>query len=320
MARVCFEITVRDSQHLIAWKTKGVTMGLSIVGATESASQLGRYPQLAPIPHRRQPVLSITTVVRKLSGGSQSCLVQCNDRKLYVLKMHPNPQGPNVLANEALGSMLLRGLGFLAPRWRPVTIDLKTVRFFPDLTMTTEENATVFPTFGIHFGSEYLGGPQYNVYDFMPKSYAHRLRTTTQLLPIYLFDVWASHQDERQFIYQRDRDAPVYDKFFDTFCIDNGHLFGGPNWSHVAGHSRGTCSAYIKPPILGDPRIDQCLSVFEERIPGLLHHAIAAIPAEWHKDDIHMLYARLLWRLEAIRTLVDWELARIGPRGSEARY
>lgn len=291
-------------------------MGLSVVGSTELASQLGRYPQIPSIPQRRQPVLSITTVVRKQHGGSQSCLVQCNDGKLYVLKMHPNPQGPNVLSNEALGAILLRGLGFLAPRWRPVTIDLKTVRFFPDLAMTTAENATTFPACGIHFGSEYLGGSQYDLYNFMPKSYAHKLRSTTQLLPIYLFDVWASHQDERQCIYQRVKSASLYDTFF----IDNGHLFGGPKWSEINGHSRGTCSANIEPPRFGDPQIEQWVGVFEDRIPRLLHQAIAAIPAEWYKDDIHMLYARLLSRLESFRTLVDWEIMKIAPHGSAPRY
>ena len=63
--------------------------------------------------------------------------MRCDDGKLYVLKMNPNPQGPNVLANEALGSILIRGLGLRAPPWKAVTIDLKTVRFFPELAMQT---------------------------------------------------------------------------------------------------------------------------------------------------------------------------------------
>jgi hypothetical protein len=226
--------------------------------------------------------------------------------------MHPNPQGPNVLANEALGTILLAGLGFLAPRWRPVRIDLKTARFFPDLAMKADKSKTVFPACGIHFGSEYLGGPNYDLYDFMPKSYVHKLRSTTQMLPIFLFDVWASHQDERQFIYQRARDAKVYE----TFLVDNGHLFGGPNWSDITGHSLHTCSVSITAPTLEDPRVDQWLRLFERRIPRILHYAIAAVPKQWYEDDIYMLYARLLWRLKSLRTLVDWEIARIAARRS----
>jgi hypothetical protein len=81
-------------------------------------------------------------------------------------------------------------------------------------------------------------------------------------------------------------------------------------WSEAAGHSRGACSANIRPPLTGDPRIKRCLKIFEDRIPQLLHQAIAEIPEEWYQDDIYMLYACLLWRLEEIRKLVDWEMLR----------
>jgi hypothetical protein len=63
--------------------------------------------------HPEQKGLTVTTVIRRMSGGSQSRLIQCDDGKLYVLKMYPNPQGPNVLANEALGSILMHVFVFL---------------------------------------------------------------------------------------------------------------------------------------------------------------------------------------------------------------
>lgn len=281
-------------------------MGLSIVGSPQLASRLQSYSQFYRACQTRQPLLAVTTIIRQQAGGSQSRLVRCDDGKLYVLKMHPNPQGPNVLANEAIGSTLLRGLGFLAPRWKPVTIDLKTVRFFPDLAMRMADEATTFPACGLHFGSEYLGGPQYDLYNFMPKSHAHTLRSVSQLLAVYLFDIWANHQDERQCLYQRMRQTRLYDTFF----IDNGHLFGGPKWSEMTGRSRVTCPAGIQPPLLGDPRTERCLKLFQDRIPRLLYDAVAAVPVEWYEDDIYLLYARLLWRLEAIRLLVDRDIGR----------
>jgi hypothetical protein len=36
------------------------------------------------------------------SEGSQRLLLHCDDGKLYVLKMRPNPQGPDVPAYEVL--------------------------------------------------------------------------------------------------------------------------------------------------------------------------------------------------------------------------
>jgi hypothetical protein len=46
--------------------------------------------------------------------------------------------------------------------------------------------------------------------------------------------------------------------------------------------------------------------VLEDRIPRLLHQVIAAIPSQWYIRMTSICYMlRLLWRLEAIRTLVD---------------
>jgi hypothetical protein len=278
--------------------------------STEATSRLERSPHIHRVVHSQQPVLAVTTVIRKQSGGSQSCLVRCDDGKLYVLKMNPNPQGPNVLANEALGSILLHGLGLLAPTWKPVAINLKTVRFFPELAMETSAREIAFPACGVHFGSEYLGGPQYDLYDFMPQNYIHKLKSVAQFLPIFLFDVWANHQDERQCVYQRLHSARLYDTFF----IDNGHLFGGPTWSKVADRSRALYWGNIRTPQMGDPKIEEWLKVFEERLPKLLHRAIAVVPGEWYKDDIYELYARLLWRLESIRALVGREILEASAR------
>jgi hypothetical protein len=279
-------------------------MGTSLVGQQQIISPLEHYAQIPRRHGSHEALLTVTTVVRTQKGGSQSRLVTCDDGKLYVLKMHPNPQGPNVLANEVLGSILLRGLGFFAPRWRQVTINLKTLRLFPDLAMCAADGGTSFPACGVHFGSEYLGGPRYRLFDFMPKSCTHKVRNASQLLPIYLFDVWASHQDTRQCVYQKLEEANLYDTFF----IDNGHLFGGPTWQEVAGRARTMHSNIIEPIKIGDPRVEQCVRLFEERIPKLLHRAVAVVPSEWYKDDIYALYARLMWRLDSIRLLVAGDI------------
>jgi len=276
-------------------------MDLCAVTTTKAAPRLERYPQVDRMCQTPERPLAITMVVRKQPGGSQSCLVQCDDGKLYVLKMNGNPQGPNVLANEALGSILLRGLGLPTPNWKPVKIDLKTVRFFPELAMQTSAHDTIFPNCGIHFGSEYLGEPQCDIYDFMPQGHTHLLRSAAPFLPIYLFDAWASHQDERQCIYRRLCGTRVYDTFF----VDNGHLFGGPAWSELVGRSRATFSGNVQAPLIGDPGVEPWLKLFEERLPELLHSAIATIPEEWYKNDIYLLYAQLLRRLACIRELVE---------------
>ena len=78
----------------------------------------------------------------------------------------------------------------------------------------------------------------------------------------------------------------------------------------MPGLSRGVCSGNVQPPLIEDPRIEPWLKVFEDRLPKLLHYAIALVPEDWYKDDIRALYARLLWRLENIRALVNHEVLR----------
>lgn len=214
------------------------------------------------IQHPEQGGLAVVQVVRRMTGGSQSRLVQCDDGKLYVLKMHPNPQGPNVLANEALGSVLMDGLGFLVPRFRPVTINLRALKLFPDLAMETTKGTT-YPACGLHFGSEFLGDPEHTLFDLLPREYISRIKNKAQLLPVQLFDLWANHRDFRQCVYRRRRGTGTYEAFF----IDHGHLFGGPTWSELDSPSRAARSIHLQQFVTADPRRQRCLTFLTLRLP-----------------------------------------------------
>lgn len=243
----------------------------------------------------------VVQVVKKLKGGSQSRLVRCDDGKVYVLKMHPNPQGNNVLANEALGAILLSALGFLVPAWRPITINLKALRLFPELIMESTDG-TKLPACGLHFGSEYLGGAQYDLFDFIPEGY--RIRNSGQVAAINLFDLWANHHDDRQWMYRRIKNQGLYD----AICIDNGHLFGGPGWSDKAEMSLKLWSRYFQRPLVSEcVDMERWLNVFEARIPRLLYEAMPVIPPEWYEGDIYALCARLIQRLECLRGIATLE-------------
>jgi hypothetical protein len=248
----------------------------------------------------------VVQVVKKQRGGSQSRLVLCDDGKLYVLKMHPNPQGNNVLANEALGAVLLSGLGFRVPAWRPILINLKSLPFYPELTMESAEGHTL-PACGVHFGSEHVSGPQYEVFDLIPESY--KIRNAEQVAAINLFDLWANHHDYRQWVYRRIKGEGLYE----AICIDNGHLFGGPDWSDEVGVSLKLWSSYFHKALGPECLVmERWLTVFEAHIPRLLQEAIALIPSEWYTGDIYALCARLLQRLQCLRAI-----AGLGPTREE---
>jgi hypothetical protein len=251
----------------------------------------------------------VVQVVKRQRGGSQSRLVMCDDGKLYVLKMHPNPQGPNVLANEALGAMLLRGLGLLVPDWRPITINLETLPLFAELVMASAQGNT-FPACGVHFGSEFIGTHQSSVFDLIPESQRHQVKNADQFTAIGIFDLWANHHDERQCVYRRPRSGEPYEAFF----IDNGHLFGGPNWSEETHRSERLFSLHIGQPSLGDPSVERWINSFEGSIPQILQDAVGKIPREWYEGDIAGLYAGLLKRLRSLRRILGSSKVAMVPR------
>jgi hypothetical protein len=54
-------------------------------------------------------------ILRTMPGGTQSRLALCNDGIQYVIKCPNNPQGPNVLANEAIAARLMSAVGLPVP-------------------------------------------------------------------------------------------------------------------------------------------------------------------------------------------------------------
>ena len=66
--------------------------------------------------------LSANKYIRKMKGGSQSILVQCDDNRFYVVKMAGNPQGSNILANEFLGSVIAHAVGLPVAECRVIRL------------------------------------------------------------------------------------------------------------------------------------------------------------------------------------------------------
>jgi hypothetical protein len=248
---------------------------------------------------REEKSIKAVQVVRRMSGGSQSRLIECDDGKLYVLKTYPNPQGRNVLANEWLGSIIMRGLGIDIPNWSAIKIDLKALDIFPELLMETCEGP-LLPSCGLHFGSEFLGGPERHTLDVMPRSCWKRVTNGGELVSAALFDLWANHRDQRQCVFVRRQHEALYH----AFCIDNGHLFGGPGWQQLSAPNRlGSVNPAIE--LLDMASIERAVITFEERIPELITEAIQTMPTDdWYEGDINWLHDSLLMRLESLRELL----------------
>jgi hypothetical protein len=125
---------------------------------------------------------------------------------------------------------------------------------------------------------------------------------------MYIMDVWANHQDNRQALLLQSRDSHRSTVFF----VDHGHMFAGPHWNFsdlpgaVAHLERSIYADLCEP-----NHIAHWLSHFEEVLPGALSEAFSILPKHWYKGSIDVLQDRLLQRLSNLEHLL--EVDRKGP-------
>src|SRR6266478_6901178 len=261
----------------------------------------------------RQNISSIPDVVhavqfiRKMRGGSQPALIRCNDGKLYVVKFFNNPQGPNVLANEVLGNELLNAVNLPSPRWKTVFISRNFIKKNAGMCFETHSGYSAIKS-GLHFGSEFLGDEKTGqVYEWLPNAFCSRVANPKDFLGIHIFDVWTNHCDHRQSLYTTvDGNA----SFLAVF-VDNGHLFGGPEWRRNSRQGESlTLDRRFHPNKLPAEVVEGWITRFETECSSSLSKIIQRVPRFWYSGDINQVAESLVRRLSMLRALFSEELAR----------
>jgi hypothetical protein len=252
-------------------------------------------------------IVQATQLIRRMHGGSQSILVRGEDETLYVVKPNDNCQGPNLLANEVLGSELLRAAGFPTPNWKIICISDDFLDGHPNLHFETQWGTRRVRS-GIHFASQFINGTAGgDVYDFLPSGFCNRIANREDFLGVYIFDVWANHHDHRQALFT----THPGNRSINAHFIDNGHLFGGPNWSLHEKHGAAMCldpNLYTMP--WREDSINEWISRFETSLPECLSRLINQVPQDWYKGNLGDLIDSLLFRLGDLRKLFQLELER----------
>jgi len=252
-------------------------------------------------------VIRAKTLIRKMHGGSQGILIRGDDDELYVVKCNNNPQGPNLLANEMLGSEMLHSVGLPTPKWKAILITDEFLHHNQSLRFECSSGLGSIYS-GIHFGTRFVGQIEgTEVYDFLPSSFCRRIANAADFLGIYIFDVWANHHDHRQAVYSCRSEDPAIDAHF----IDNGHLFGGPYWSTDEKYGAAMCldqSLYTTP--WHENVINEWISRFEILIPQNLYRVVKRIPKDWYKGNVVVLAEFLESRLQNLHELFRLELQR----------
>ena len=109
-----------------------------------------------------------TRFVRKMRGGAQAHLLECDDGHFYVVKFLNNPQHRRILANEWIASVFLSYLQISTPPTAIVQLSAEFLALNPEVHIQLGTRRQAAEP-GWHFGSRYPGNPaKVMVYDFIP--------------------------------------------------------------------------------------------------------------------------------------------------------
>jgi hypothetical protein len=252
--------------------------------------------------------LSANNYIRKMKGGSQSILVQCDDNRFYVVKMAGNPQGPNILANEFLGSFIAGAVGLPVAEGRLIYISDHFIDSEPDMWFDLQSGRRR-PEAGLHFGSLLVGQPSglERPTEYISRSKINTITNRDAFLGMYILDVWANHQDHRQAVLL----GKSLDNTREVFFIDHGHMFGGSEWNFQERHGAALhLERSVYSDLWHDERVVSWISHFRTVLPDVLSAATAIVPLQWYNGDLRSLSDALIHRLAHLTELVQTDATR----------
>ncbi|WP_420236687.1 hypothetical protein ACOBR2_13750 [Telmatobacter bradus] len=240
----------------------------------------------------------VTNYLRRLRGGSQPILARASDDQLYVVKFLANPQGRNLLFNEAAGNELFKSMRLPVPKWKQL---LLTDEFLESNRNFMRENIAlcgIAHEQGMCFGSRYMGGNDQDLLEILPRSSFKRVRNVEVFLQAWMLDVAAGHTDNRQALFLREASGHLKALF-----VDHGNMFRGASGS-VTPHM--LASAYldkrIYPEISGTMRA-KILRQANEMDSNSLWKKVLNLPEEWQSPEALANFANCLEQLADVRKM-----------------
>ncbi len=260
-------------------------------------------------------------LIRKMRGGAQAHLLECDDGHFYVVKFRNNPQHRRILINEWIASVFLNYLQISAPAAAIVNLSAEFLKSNPEIHIQLgTRRLAVEP--GWHFGSRYPGDPgKVLVYDFLPDLLLDKVVNVDEFRGVLAFDKWMGNADARQSIFFRARlrqwspgpEQPPRAGFV-AHMMDHGYVFDGPHWNFPDSPLQGLyfrLNVYQKVSSWDDfqPWLDRVVHFPEE----VVDEAQKQIPPEWLAEDADELDA-MLGKLMSRRKRVP-DLIRESRRG-----
>ena len=265
-------------------------------------------------------------LIRKMRGGAQAHLVECDDGHFYVVKFRNNPQHRRILVNEWIASVFLQYLQISTPETALVDLTADFLAANSDVHIQLGSRREAIEP-GWHFGSRYPGNPaKMMVYDFVPDLLLDKVVNRSEFLGVLAFDKWIGNADARQSIFFRARlerwspsePGPSPRAGFVAHMMDHGYVFDGPHWTFTDSPLQGL---YFRPSVYREvtssddfqPWLDRVVNFPEE----IVDRALKQIPPEWLDGDesaLEALLGKLMARRKRVPDLVrDSQHGRINP-------
>jgi hypothetical protein len=261
-------------------------------------------------------IVKAKRLIRKMRGGAQSHLFECDDGGFYVVKFRNNPQHRRILVNEWIASQFLGYLRISSPETAIVDLTPAFLERNPDVHIQLGSRKTAVDS-GWHFGSRYPGDPsKITVYDFIPDLLLEKVANLREFLGVLAFDKWTGNADARQAIFfraqVRDRPNPHGDhpsrSGFVASMMDHGYVFDGPNWKFPDSPMQGL---YFRPVVYKNvrsfddlqPWLDQMVHFPEE----VVDDALKRVPPQWidgEESELEALLERLMSRCQRVPDLI----------------
>ena len=223
--------------------------------------------------------LEITKLIRRVCGGSQGWMVQCEDGQFYLAKFAGNPQGSRTLVNEWIVSHVMNNLGICTPRVRILTLP-KTLQEVAKLHFSLQ-NKNVPVSGDLHFGSLYPVNPETTViFDMLPATVLPKLKNIADFGATWVLDKWLYNTDKRQSIFARAKSASGL--ALQAFMIDNGMCFNGSHWEirdETFAMPDWNYSVYQK--LNMEAECDRSVGKIQRMAPDVLCAATRSVPAHW---------------------------------------
>jgi hypothetical protein len=252
-------------------------------------------------------------LIRKMRGGAQAHLLECDDGHFYVVKFRNNPQHRRILVNEWISSVFLEYLQIAAPVAAIVNVSAEFLEANPEVHIQLGSRHIPVEA-GWHFGSRYPGDPaRIAVYDFLPDVLLGKVENARDFLGILAFDKWLANADSRQAIFfrarlvdhLRDSSAPPRAGFIASM-MDHGYVFDGPHWTFQDSPLQGL---YHRTAIYQEVRGLDDFQPWLDRIvnfpPEVVDDAWKQIPPSWIDGDDEALEQMLRILLERRRRVPD---------------